>query len=270
MDGLSTQRAVLFFASPGAGAASRGHAMLFQANLALLAVLLCFVSASAARAQSGVELNTQGYHAYKAKNFDKALDLFKQAVNVNPENALAHYNLACVLALARAAGRVCDTNAYRSTIREHLLEAVKLASGRRKRLQEDPDLKAVHDTVWFQELLGLSAKDAKNIPKLLTKVSWYGSTGDGIFSSVVLRQLAFTEDGVVTLRTAGFTESEGPGITRGVVRGTYKVDGRKVRIEFEQEKKGVSSVYDGTLDQDGVLSFPDFDRFTDDHAECSA
>lgn len=72
------------------------------------------------------DLNTQGFRLYKQKKYVEAADLFKQALAADPRHALAHYNLACTLALISKTDEACKLGARRSVILEHLARAVEL------------------------------------------------------------------------------------------------------------------------------------------------
>ena len=65
------------------------------------------------------QLNTAGFRCYKEKKYGEAALLFGGATMVDDKLALAHYNLACTLALLRKENKVCDNNAYLDRILEH-------------------------------------------------------------------------------------------------------------------------------------------------------
>src|SRR5690348_15954730 len=166
------------------------------------------------------ELNDAGMKAYRAKDLTKAFESFKQALDADPEEktagpstkekverarlrALIHHNLACVQALLRAKGKVCETDAYRSSIVEHLAQSVKYDPSRLDRATSDPDLASVRDTLGFQSLLGLSIERDVDLLALLPRVHWW-SPGQGAYGS--LTELGFRADGTVEKKTKALEE----------------------------------------------------------------
>lgn len=231
-----------------------------------------FTFSAPAFAQSAGDLNTKGFRLYKQKNYTAAIEFFKEAIKADPNHALAHYNLASTMALLRKLGRTCEADAYREVIREHLERAVALDPSRAERMKTDPDLEVVRDTVFYLKFTGISPADPKNIATILQQVSWYGKTGDGVFSSLPLKEIKFRNDLTLTMKVVEFGgEPYGPIIMK--FRGTYIIDGRNVRIFLATplpKKFGSQKELKGILDPDGTLKIEDIDNFTDDHEECSA
>src|SRR5688500_12236820 len=82
-------------------------------TLITTALLAACLSATPSPAKG---LNTQGFRLYKAGKYSQALELFEQARLADPAYALAHYNYAATLGVLRKQGKVCEHDAYRSTI----------------------------------------------------------------------------------------------------------------------------------------------------------
>ncbi len=79
----------------------------------------------------------------KAGRIADGLRMDRKLVRLQPENATAHYNLACSLALSRR-----RLDALRS-----LQKAVSLGYQDHDWMQQDPDLESLKDNPEFQKLL---------------------------------------------------------------------------------------------------------------------
>lgn len=83
-------------------------------------------------------------HLYtKTGRIDDGLATDRRIVALCPDNALAHYNLACSLALTRQAAAAIDT----------LQRAIDLGYDDAEWMQKDPDLKTLRQNPAFQNLL---------------------------------------------------------------------------------------------------------------------
>lgn len=206
--------------------------------------------------------NRQGYQAYLRKDYETARKKFELAIQLNDEHALAHYNLACVLALLRADG-VCAHDAYKGEIVRLLQISVELDEARRERLRTDKDLAAVHDTFGFQVLAGLSPKRAADLPKLLERVSWYGPA-PGAYGP--MSGIDFERDGKLTV---WFLDISGDAPRKRKTSGTWHTEGARVRVELAEPANGATQ-FSGTLDGEGTLDLGKLGTFTDDPSECDA
>lgn len=238
----------------------------------ILAVIFTLFLSATAFAQSAGDLNTKGYRLYKQKNYEAAIGAFQDAIKADPNHALAHYNLASTLSLMRKWGKICDVDAYRDVIREHLERAVALDPTRAQRMKADPDLEVIHDTVFYLRLTGTSPVDPKNTATILQNVSWYGKTGDGMFSSLPLAQIKFRKDLSLAMKIVEFGGTPYGPITRPF-RGTYTINNRDIQIKLDTplpKNLGGQKELKGVLTSDGTLKIEGPDTFTDDHEECSA
>jgi hypothetical protein len=151
-----------------------------------------------------IDANAAGMKLYQAKKYPGAVAQFRLAVK-NAEAvpqpttkeqvaqtralALAHFNLACTLSLLRRAKRVCEFDAYRSTITEHVGRSIALDPNRLEKALTDADLAGVRDTFFFQSLKGLSPKRVEQLDELVRGVRWWNA-GQGVYGSTV--ELVFT------------------------------------------------------------------------------
>jgi tetratricopeptide (TPR) repeat protein len=223
-------------------------------------LLLALLLALPAPAQSARALNTAGFRLYQAGKYPEALEKFQAAAQADPQHALAHYNVAATLGVLRKQGSVCDYNAYRETILEHLTLAVKLDPKRLKRAKEDADLEPIRDTVGWQRLLGLSPARAADVPKILRQVTWYGP-GVGVYGT--LKRLSFQAGGTVVLWQR-LVQEEGPPQEQELA-GTYTVKGRTVEVRLPGHKP-----LSGAMSDKGVLELEELGAFTDSPSECEA
>lgn len=120
------------------------------------------------------QLNTEGFRLYNEKKYAEAIEKFRAATQADPKFALGWYNLAATLSLMRKEKRTCEFDAYRHNVTDALAKAVALDAGRKTRMQKDPDLDPVRDTIVYQQLLGVNAARKDGLQKLLENVSWWG------------------------------------------------------------------------------------------------
>lgn len=180
-----------------------------------------------AQGASGSVLNTLGYRCYKAGLLPEAAHLFRLAVRVDGNHALAHYNLACTLSLLRRKGQVCEHDAYVSTILHHLERSVAIDPKRRTRMREDADLEEVRDSLRYRLLDGARQDDVTQLRGALKGVKMWGlpmgaygsmwtvvfeGPGDGSQASIARMTLrSFDDDGNMTEREVKGSWSAQPG-----------------------------------------------------------
>lgn len=230
------------------------------------------------------DANAAGMKHYKAKQYGEAITQFKLAIDLggkaaepttlkdvaqlNRTIALAHFNLACTLALARKAGKVCDHDAYRSAIWEQVRLSISRDPNRLEKALMDPDLANVRDTVAFQGVKGLSPKRESDVKAIVSGVRWW-SPGQGVYGST--QELSFAPQGSVTLTMLVFDSEGVPLPKRQTFTGKWTVSGRAVRVTFPKDVPSLKkATFDGTLGADGQLVFKDWSSFTDEPSECDA
>ncbi len=108
-------------------------------------------------------LNGEAMDAYHAEDYARAAELFREALEKDGDNYLAHYNLACTLVLNR--GDLAE-------IYRHLERAAELSPERRIRMGEDPDLKMLRTHRRFQAIRGFSLADRQERQILVPKLLW--------------------------------------------------------------------------------------------------
>ena len=214
---------------------------------------------AAAVSDRSIELNTQGYRAYKSGDLVEAARLFRAAVDADDDNALAHYNLACTLALLRRTEPACEHDATQVTILDHLARAIELDDGRRTRMRQDADLDDLRDLLRFRILdQGMPTTDAATRSLLSGVTLWapaagiYGATGT----------LALQADGSVTV-TRRVLEG-GTVVDRSEPDGRWSVEARTVLLELGDDRQEL------ILDATGVLTAGDTALWSGHSPECSA
>jgi tetratricopeptide (TPR) repeat protein len=91
------------------------------------------------------EIDDEIIEAYRADDLDRARTLLEELLQLEPDNAIASYNLACLYALGGQADKAL-----------HLLQqAVDLGFSELSFARHDPDLASLHDHERFRKLVGL-------------------------------------------------------------------------------------------------------------------
>jgi hypothetical protein len=230
------------------------------------------------------DANAAGMKHSKAKQYREAITQFKLAIELggkaaepttlkdvaqlNRTIALAHFNLACTLALARKAGKVCDYDAYRSASWEQVRLSIARDPNRLEKAMTDADLANVRDTLAFQSVKGLSPKRESDVSAIVAGVRWW-SPGQGVYGST--QELSFSPQGSVTLTMLVFDSESVPLPKRQSFTGKWSVSGRGLRVTFPAAIPALKKAsFDGTLGADGQLMFTDWSSFTDEPSECDA
>jgi tetratricopeptide (TPR) repeat protein len=89
-------------------------------------------------------MNKLGYLYYEKQEWDRALEAFGKAIDMDQNNSFAHYNYACVLALKHEGSASLET--VSSKITDHLKAAAELDAYWALWLFVDPDLDGVRKT----------------------------------------------------------------------------------------------------------------------------
>lgn len=213
-------------------------------------------------ASPAAKLNTEGFRLYQAKNYPAALEKFAAAVRADEGHALSHYNLAATLGVLRGQGKVCEYDAYQSTILEHLEAAVRLDERRRARLKVDRDFDSVKDTVRYQVLVGRSPSREKDVAPIVVAVAW-ALPAEGAYGNPLT--LTFSSAGTFTLRLMQLGE-EGPQFE--VVNGRWTAKGFQLTLDFDQPFEGQKRAV-GQLTPQGRLVFPKW-NLSDSRSDCDA
>jgi hypothetical protein len=211
------------------------------------------------------DLNVQGLRLYKQKRYLEAVQLFEQAIAAEPRHALAHYNLACTLALLRKSGQGCKQGARRSVILGHLARAVEIDGTRRDRMKVDADLEDVRASFAYQVLTGLSPTKSSDVKAILQRIVWVGPDA-GVYGPA--SYLRFNADGICELRILDAVEEK---VNWKVFKGSYGVQDNRVELTLEKAF-AARKTHRGTLQADGRLTFesmPDNAPFTDGPPECA-
>lgn len=237
-----------------------------SAKTLILIIALLSPGVHSALAQSARDLNTQGYRLYLKEKFPEALAYFRRAVAVDPDYALGRYNLACTLGVLRKRGpeAVCRYDAYKSAILDELEEAVRLDPATRRKIQTDPDLDPIRDTVRYLRLIGYSPTNEQDVGPILVSVTWFGAAS-GAFGPAA--DIDFRQDGTVFLTLLDMATDV---VTREEFQGTFKVAANRITITLDRQLHGVTT-FEGTMLPGGSLDIPGLPGpFTDDPHECEA
>ncbi len=147
-----------------------------------------------------VNYNTLGYREYKKRNLVRAAECFRRATMQRPNDPLPWYNRACTLSIMgfdNDTDYIFGNQGRTIEILKNLRKAIDLDPARKKRALEDPDLKAVHNTLFFRILNGsFDPNSDKEIRDLLLKKE-FGSDnncGNGLSGDY----LRFEESGRVS------------------------------------------------------------------------
>jgi hypothetical protein len=217
--------------------------------------------------QRAMTLNTQGFRLYRQGKLPDALSLFQQAIQADPTHAMAHYNYAATLGVLRKKKQICPYDAYKTTIVQHLSQAVALDPQRRERMKQDADFSDVRDTLGYQKLLGLDPKKPGDLPLLIERVSWYGP-GQGVFGSTV--SLDFKPRGVAELWYRDIPQSESQQMREARISGSWKMNGTEVQLRLNQPYRGKQD-FRGTLSENGRLQLEEpLGALLDFPSECDA
>lgn len=207
-------------------------------------------------------LNNEGMRRYKAKDYEAAARLFRDAIEADPDRPLPHYNLACTLALLRAAGKQCETDASVTELVSHLEDAIRLDKDRRAKAAKDRDFDSVRNRFAFQRALGLTSHDDAHARTLLVLPDWHGPNGA---YHLPASGIDFHDDGTAELwtRAPGGDTVPPP---KTATKGRWTVAGGTVTVTLAQPFDGRTTLSllltdDGVLEGDGL-------RFTDEIDEC--
>lgn len=189
-------------------------------------------------AKAAIQHNTSAYRAYKSGDFQRAKQLFRKAVRIDPLYAKAFYNLACTYGVIRAKRPCEDRSATLENMARAMAKAIAVNERWRRQLDADKDLHELKRTIFYYRLMGREASDVEDVSTILTGVDWFTRPKEGRGPSHHLR---FLPGGVV----------RGWQVRSGVKRklsGTYILRGRSFRIRTG------SGTWRGFMSQWGKLS----------------
>ncbi|MBT7858809.1 MAG: hypothetical protein HN712_00805 [Gemmatimonadetes bacterium] len=206
---------------------------------------------------SARDLNTRGLQLYRAKEYAEACQLFRQAIEADGEYALAHYNLACTLALRYKldpCGEAFDSGISIAEILSHLERSVQLYEGRRARMQNDSDFEAIRRTPRYNLLVHEGETSGERTAQVLRDSDWRGPSLPFGYHS----KLQFSHDGTGILERAYMMDPTGE-TTTGVEHDdpnpvSYEVEGTAVRISLAVPVDGMME-FEGYINDDGTLVF---------------
>ena len=212
------------------------------------------------------QYNNAGHRYYEKGDLFAAILLFRKAIATDDRHALAHYNLACSLALVRGlqGGTACgDIEAYQDSILRLLERSVALDRDRQARIAEDPDLDSVRHLMRFRIIAGADMNDPDTLHSLLATTRWFDPP-QGAFGS--LKELDLKDDGTYPLGWTAGGQAAHDGVEAPALPspGTWELEGFTLRLKHKGDLTilGVNPM--GSL-LDGQQPV-----WTEDPAECSA
>ncbi|MEI8345863.1 MAG: hypothetical protein WCG27_00310 [Pseudomonadota bacterium] len=178
-----------------------------------------------ARNKNGAKAaNTLGMEVYRTNDLFRAAWFFSCATQLDPGHALAHYNLACVLARWTDA----DASAFKE-ISNHLGTAIRLDPKRKERARVDPDLSSVRGRAVFMiDVQGIDITRPEGISKLLNpgpRLSNEDECGGGMFEN----NLIFTKEKKILHGCA----NDG---TRKTLAAAYRIEGDRLILTGATDK----------------------------------
>lgn len=184
-----------------------------------------------AKSTKADQLNGYGMRCHKQKRFEDSAKLFEWATAMDPNHALAHYNLACAWARLREAGHYGngDVGAYVYEIVSRIDKAVQLDPRRAERVWVDPDLNSLHNLLGIR----LAAKGQPNTPAdmaaLFDGVELWGDTpGINLQANITFKR---TNPGALTGTVSGWKRSEAE-FAQVQVHGTWRADGDSITVDW--------------------------------------
>ncbi|HVY60086.1 MAG TPA: HEAT repeat domain-containing protein, partial [Planctomycetota bacterium] len=104
----------------------------------------------------------QGIRYLQIRRYEKALEEFQRVLALQPDNDIAHYNLACAFALRFARDQAAED---KDRAFEHLERSIQLGFDDDDHIAKDSDLDALHDDPRFHAIVEkLRAKKAQEKP----------------------------------------------------------------------------------------------------------
>lgn len=194
--------------------------------------------------------------ALAAKQYERALRLFEDAVAQHPRSAWAHYEHARALARLRKQRKVCELDLYFNDVVERLQDAVELRPALKWKALRDRAFNELHGTALFHSWRG------RDLRKGLRRGHVTGIDWHGLHFADRADWISFSGDGRVR-----YSHSVLPGGGKGtwrVARGQVEVrwvDGRKRARRFV-----LKASFDG---QSAKLTYNGFHVASDQPDECN-
>ncbi len=225
--------------------------------------VLSSASAKAPQQQSAIKHTNKGLRLYRQKKYAEAAKEFQQAVDINPQSASAHWNLARAMGMLLQGKKACENGVNQSVIIQHLFKACRLKPRLKRKLLRQRSLRSVSNTLAWQRLMGLSPSNTKNVKKILRNVSWYGpasAEGDPIAG------IDFRPRG----RLLFWLKDKTTELGRKTIEGTWRVQQKRVFVDLKKPYKDKKH-FEGEMKQTGELWLPGLPApFTDDSLLCAS
>jgi len=140
------------------------------------------------------ELNSKAMAFYKQKEYEKAVNSFREAIKEAPEHKLANYNLAYALSINECRMIEFQNSAYGdSDLYAQLQKAIKFDNAVKEKAKKDSDFDKIRNEIQFKKLLGLlpdssNTTEWKNL--LVQGKAWYtGECSGGVYGCSTIKFL---------------------------------------------------------------------------------
>ena len=191
----------------------------------------------------------------------EALAELKQAIQLNPQSAQAHWEMARTLATVRAAGTACEHGAQRAVILRHLFKACRLHPRYKRQLRREKLFRPIQDAFAWQGLVGLKVGATDQTERILRAVTWYGPLDE-------TKQPSSGIDFRAKGRLVIWVRDEGSELGRKDMLGRYRVSRQRVIVTLDKQL-GDTKEAQGELKLTGELWLPGLPGpFSDDPGEC--
>ena len=219
------------------------------------------LAAQPAEAQSVKASLAKAKKLTRQKKYPAAIEELKMAIQVNPQSAQAHWEMARVMATLRKTGKACEHGVMRSVIIRHLFKACRLYPKYKRRLRKEKLFRSLQDAFAWQGLVGLQVGSTDQTERILRAVTWYGPADA---SKKPAGGIDFRKRGRLVI----WVRDEASELGRKDIMGRYQVRRQRVIVTLDKPL-GETKKSEGELKMTGELWLPGLPGpFTDDPGEC--
>jgi len=178
------------------------------------------------------ELNSLGYELYKKGDFEEALRLFEESIEVYNDYPYSHFNYACTLGVLMK-NDYPSWFGHKDIAIEHLKKVLELDSIFLEKVKTDNDLDLIRNEFEYLDLLGYSINNTEDIEVYLNELDWY-IQGIGIFQ--VIGGISFDSEGGFLLYYTDFRGFDEGDYDFPVIEytGNYTIDGTTITFKLDE------------------------------------